>query len=493
MLACIPLVALTLAIAAGCQPDSEEAGSRAKSDHATETSNRPSPAQDEPLALKTMRTADLTEAERRYGRAPVPDPSVTYQPDVVIVAGGAESVRGLNSNGLGCSIDVRAANAAQVRPGVIVFATGRCVGRVLAVERRGDTLALILGPVEITEIIRDGSFQMEQPLDLDDTLIYEAPDWPGATTETDPLELSEAGAPRFQRIADSPVSGLAPLVDRRRIAAYIPLDEKGVKFLGYASLNLDAPSLHFVLLISGGRVIRCELELRGTAGVTIAFDAGTEAAGFTNVGATRDVPADVTIPIGGPVPFSILIRQSYHLRTGFSAKNTILKNTGEFTMQGSLGLGYSNGGWGMTPPGRFSVKVNPAEAINGASLGFMAIVFAHQAKVMVGVGAFGFATGPYAALTSSLSVARSPDTEGSQFGGPTVRGLARCNQTSLTMAMAVGIGYMIPKAITDAINWFLSKLNIEHRINSSGGLQPNPKDLVNWKGWRPDSPVCKMT
>ena len=493
LLACIALVALTLAIAAGCQPDSEDAGSRAKSDHATETSNRPRPAQDEPLVLKTIRTADLTEAERRYGRAPVPDPSVTYQPDVVIVAGGAESVRGLNSNGLGCSIDARAANAAQIRPGVIVFATGRCVGRVLAVERRGDTLAMVLGPAEITEIIRDGSFQMEQPLDLDDTLIYEAPDWPGATTETDPLELAEAGAPRFQRVAVEPVTGLRPLVGQKKIAASIPLDDRGVKFLGYASLDLETPSLRFLLLIRDAEVIRCELELRGAAGVTMAFDAGTEAAGFTNVGVVRDLPGDVTIPIAGPVPFSVLIRQSYLIRTGFSAKNTILKSTGQFALQGSLGLDYSSGKWNLKAPAGFSVKVNPAEAINGASLGFMAIVFAHQAKVMVGVGAFGFATGPYAALTSSLSVARSPDTEGSQFGGPTLRGLARCNQTTLTMNMAVGVGYMIPQVITRTINWILGKLNIKHRIDSSGGLQTSPKELVGWKGWRPDSPVCKMT
>jgi hypothetical protein len=493
MLACRWLLAVTLAVGAGCQPETEDARDAAEPDHATKTSTRPRPAQGEPLVLKTIRTTDLTEAERRYGRAPVPDPSVVYQPDVLILAGGAESVRGLNSNGLGCSIDARAANAADIRPGVIAFATGRCVGRVLAVERHGDTLALVLGPVEITEIIRDGSFQMDQPLDLDDTLIYEAPDWPGATTETDPLELAEAGAPRFRRIDVEPVTDLLPLVSTKKIAASIPLDDKGVKFLGYASLDLAAPSLRFLLLIKDAKVIRCELELHGAAGVTMALDAATAAAGFTNAGIVRDVPGDVTIPIAGPVPFSVLIRQSYVIRTGFSANNTILKSTGQFALEGSLGLDYSSGQWNLKAPGRFSVKLSPADAINGASLGFMAIVFAHQAKVMVGVGAFGFATGPYAALTSSLSVARSPDTEGSQFGGPTVRGLARCNQTSLTMNMAVGVGYMIPQVITRTINWILSKFNIKHRIKSSGGLQTSPKDLVNWKGWRPDSPVCKMT
>jgi hypothetical protein len=497
--ACIGLVALTLCIPAGCHRDENDPHqhSAERPDQTTQSADsgtRPRPHHEEPLALKTIHTTDLTEAERQYGRAPVPDPSVVYQPDVLIVAGGAGSVRGVNANGLGCSIDAHVANADRIRPGMIAFVTGRCVGRVLAAQRRGDTLDLILGPVEITDIIREGSFRLEQPLDLDDTIVYEAPDWPGTTTNTDPLNLSgEFAPPRFQRVADEPKTGNVPLVNRKMIGAWAPLSEKGVKFLGYATVNLEAPSLSFVLLIQGGQVTRCELELRGAAGLKMGFDAGTEPTGFTNVGAVRDLPYDVTIPIGGPVPFSVLIRQSYVLQTGFSANSTILKNTGEYAFKGSFRLGYSDKKWKIDAPTGFTVKTSPADAINGASLGFMALVFTHQLKVMVGVGAFGFATGPYTAFRSTIAIARSPDTEGSQFGGPTVRGLARCNQATLTLSMAVGIGYMIPKKITEAINWVLEKLNIEHRIQSSGGLQTDPKDVVGWKGWRPDSPVCRMT
>ena len=62
----------------------------------------------------------------------------------------------------------------------------------------------------------------------------------------------------------------------------------------------------------------------------MALDADTEAAGSTNAGVTRYLPGDVTIPTMRLVPFRVLIRQSYVIRAGFSAKNTLLKSTGKF-------------------------------------------------------------------------------------------------------------------------------------------------------------------
>jgi hypothetical protein len=61
------------------------------------------------------------------------------------------------------------------------------------------------------------------------------------------------------------------------------------------------------------------------------------------------------------------------------------------------------------------------------------------------------------------------------------------------MDMSVGIGYLIPKRVTDAINFVLTALNVKHRIGSSGGLQTKPHSIVKWQGWEPDVPVCKLS
>src|SRR5690348_4626153 len=44
--------------------------------------------------------AQITGAQFRFGRTPVPDKSVTYQPDVVLIGGGADAVRSVSADGL---------------------------------------------------------------------------------------------------------------------------------------------------------------------------------------------------------------------------------------------------------------------------------------------------------------------------------------------------------------------------------------------------------
>jgi hypothetical protein len=77
------------------------------------------------------------DAELRYGQAPAPNPAVTYQPDVVMVGGGAASVRSVTADGLTWRLDPRAGRADQLKPGKILFVTGRGVGRVLDARRDG--------------------------------------------------------------------------------------------------------------------------------------------------------------------------------------------------------------------------------------------------------------------------------------------------------------------------------------------------------------------
>jgi hypothetical protein len=297
----------------------------------------------------------------------------------------------------------------------------------------------------------------------------------------------------LHHVADAPVTREGPYVDRNSIGSAISYSQGGVDFIGHAQLYVEAPRLKFVLLITGGKVLRAELEFRGAAGLDYAFKAGAAATGFTNASIERDLPLDITIPIGGPVPFSVLIRQSYKLETGFSARNTFLSGYGAYTLEGAFRVGYApSTPWQLERPVKFDQKHNAAAAHNGVSLGFMALMVVHRVRIMVGIGAFGFATGPFVMVNTGITAARSPDTQGSQFGGPTTRGLAPCNQATLSIAMGAGIGYLIPKSITDIINGILETLNIKYQIKSSGGPLSEMKNKIKWGSWSPDSDVCRL-
>jgi hypothetical protein len=97
--------------------------------------------------------SEMSEAEQKYGIAPIPDPSVTYQPAVILVGGGAEAIRELSPNGFMWTIDGSAPHANELVPGKIFFMTGRAVGRVLDVRKDGGNLVVTVGPVDITEVI----------------------------------------------------------------------------------------------------------------------------------------------------------------------------------------------------------------------------------------------------------------------------------------------------------------------------------------------------
>jgi hypothetical protein len=115
---------------------------------------RPTTASTDPAAGHTTSSdsAKLSEAEIRYGASPKPDSRVTYRPNVIVMERGAEAIRSQSPDGFTWSIDANAPGASDIQPDKILFATGRVVGRVLKVERKGSNFDVTLGPAELTDI-----------------------------------------------------------------------------------------------------------------------------------------------------------------------------------------------------------------------------------------------------------------------------------------------------------------------------------------------------
>ena len=104
---------------------------------------------------RQLRKSEMSEAEIKYGIAPVPSDAVTYQPDVVIVGGGPDVIRSQSDNGFIWTIDASAPHADELKEGDVFFLTNRAVGRILALQRKGDALVVAVGPVDLTEIVSE--------------------------------------------------------------------------------------------------------------------------------------------------------------------------------------------------------------------------------------------------------------------------------------------------------------------------------------------------
>jgi len=122
--------------------------------------------------------------ELKYGASPEQNSSISYQPDVVFV-GGADSIKSVSANGLIWTISGTAPNVDKLLPGKILFASSLGVGRVLAVSQHGADKQVVLGPVNITDVVRDGNFSSSAPVPLKSFEAYTVPSEPGLISETD--------------------------------------------------------------------------------------------------------------------------------------------------------------------------------------------------------------------------------------------------------------------------------------------------------------------
>src|SRR5258708_15421514 len=150
----------------------------------------------------------LSEAERHFGVSPTFNKDVRYQPAVIVMEHGAEAIRANSSDGMTWTLDANVPHAAEIQKDRILFATGRAVGRVLAVERKGDTLAVTLGPVELTEVFEELHVSYHGALDPSKMIAYYAPDSPGTYTD-----LNAAAEPSSNLLSAPRESRSASLLD----------------------------------------------------------------------------------------------------------------------------------------------------------------------------------------------------------------------------------------------------------------------------------------
>ena len=440
--------------------------------------------------VRQLKASDLTPAERKYGIAPIPDASVKYQPDVVIVGGGAESIRGQSENGFVWTIDANAKHADELVEGKVMFVTGRALGRVLAVRRSGGNLQVFVGPVDLTDVVREADIKIEgMPLDFNEALRYTSTDLPGRVVPlAQAVEQPEGRAipAMLRRVGDTP--GPAPprpdwdvsklvnfkpmaMVDTSGIGLRISSDSGDLKVHGQVWMALEKPTLNVTLIIRASGVKEASVNLGGTAGLKWRFGVGTAVGRSANVSGVVEPDTELSIPLAGfgPLPISVNVRQRLSIRTALGARNSTLNATGEYSFSGALKAGYFGGRWDITGPTDIKSTNNLLANSGGVSIAAGGVNLGHVVRVTVGFGAAGFTVGPFVAFNSALGLFKGSDL-----------GMIPCREVTLVMNMWGGVGYTMPRIIAKVINSFLSFVGIKQEIQAEGSLAPSPSvELYN--------------
>ncbi|MGW0433434.1 hypothetical protein ACWDV4_12975 [Micromonospora sp. NPDC003197] len=455
--------------------------------------------------------APVTEADRRYGQAPAAHREVTYQPDVVIVGGGGRSVRSVTADGLTWRIDPRAKRAGELAQGKVMFITGRGVGRVIDVRPDGDDLAVTIGPVEITEVIRDGRFTSDRPIPFDRMVANPAGDPVVANpagepfwAETEETEQSEPGPgssgggsgdgsggsggggrlPGQSKSAQIPAGkfNVTPTCCATGIGLHFTYDSDGIRLVGTLELMFERPSGTFDLVIDNGSIKKAKFEITGGTGLRLEVEGGSALGAGHNINRRITIPVDFAVPLGTflGVPFSATVNQSLTIQTAFSAKNGNIQAKATYAFGGKLGFGYENGSFDAWKPAGFQVKDSLTNSITGISVGVNGLLFAYQARMHVGIGAFGFSTGLYVGLTASVGV-----TIGSALGAP----ITVCRGATLNLFTDYGVGYRLPTAVVKVINVFLRVFDAKP-IEAEGGIG-GTANVLNRNEVIPDVPLCR--
>lgn len=448
----------------------------------------------------------LTKSEVQFGVAPKRSPDVEYQPDVIVMEHGDQAIRAAGGDGVSWTFDANAPNVSDFQEGKIVFATGRAVGRILGLKRDGATVTAILGPVQITDIIKNGSFQMNQAVDADKMIAYVAPDYPGmqsdtgtvkpASLEYDGRDAPGAAAGRLvsldapQQIPVPPnvpnplpppqqVMGAIPSVnaddDNLRMEPvanssgvglqYYYTPKNGPSAFAQGKVHLQKPVIRCVFQIRNGTVDSAGISIQGGAGVSLSLESYSPTTTFINMHIQHWVPVDFAIPLGGPVPFALTFATMFNINSGFSAKSSKMTANGHYTFGGRIWAGRAGGKWSLSGFSEPKADTDLTESLANVSVGINSFAMAFSIRALVGLGAFGFNTGVYAAVRFG----------GSLLGAPT--GDFPCRQATLGVFLDSGIGWQTPGFVSAAINFFLKPIT-GHTIDAVGSLTAASPDTI---------------
>ena len=445
---------------------------------------------------------------------------MTYQDNIILMEHGDKAIQSFASDGISWTLNANAPQVNEIEVGKVLFATDRCAGKVLAVQHNGSSVSVVLGPVQLNELVKQGNFAYDQPFDLNNAIAVVAPDYPGAvgskalqqeiqkpsttsrndgsrtatsvpsaTTSSPTTASGRRCAPLLQVIRDacvnavyhprpaslmpaafqSQVPGLggtaAPVpvplpqlkqldfnnlqaypcaIDCGGIGAKVYQEKDGVKVWASIVFHLNKPHLVFGASVGNGGV-SANVQLFGGAGVTVTIDAAT-GSDFANIqGNIKElglIPAEINVPLGGLfVPLTAKLSQALDITSGFSAKTSVLHGEGSLDLDGEISASYSTGrGWDIPKP-TATVKNNLAGMISGVSMGINSFIFAFNQRLMVGVGALGFAAGPYVDLLTTLTVLKQ--SSATSFD---------CRQATFAVSLGAGIGYSMPKVVASVIN-----------------------------------------
>ena len=401
-----------------------------------------------------------------------------------------------------------APGADKLQVGSVMVLTSVATGRVAAIHDDGDSRVVTLAPVNLTDVIRNGSIDVDQAMPSSAISYQLIPDlpWAQSTPGADELpsaNISSSGYDRARRgqpftaqpaalhLAAPAPGGTMPLasdsslevkVGDWTVSPDVSPDklELGVERDGALKVGVDfafdTNNLHFhgIDTIKNGQSTHSGFEITGITGMTISLQAGAAGGSADNEKIKIEAPIEANLeippsPATAGLPMDIKVEFTFSIETAITGDNSTLVATGIWGLDGPIGY---DGTKFETPT--FTVKQSIIDSITGITLGPSGIVFGLEMKFQVGVGVAELSAGPFAGVIVDLGV-----TNGSSLGAA----LARCKGATLDLRGSAGVGLEISAAAIPILKDLLPGAKYEYSLETSTSLLHRSQIV-------PDVPLC---
>jgi hypothetical protein len=425
---------------------------------------------------------------------------ITYQPDVVIVGGGAASIRAVSNDGLSWTIDAHAPHAGELAVGKVMFLTSDAVGRVLRVTRRGDLLDVLLGPIELGDLIRDGRIRVDQDVDADAARWMDYPGVGGQVTTlpgaaTRPTVTQTPAVWRTGAVVAEPAAlradthsvdlgrySLTAGLSAERASLGVTVPDHGGLVVG-ATMAATFQNLHVSTDMDfvGGQVQGGSyFYLEGLRSLELDLTAGSHQGSSDNVHekVTPMFTESVQLP-SEPVPLVLSMTVAFTVDTAFSATDSTIGTKASVAVDGRIGMRNVGPGWAPVLPSAH-LGNDPIADMHHLSVGITGFVFAARVRFQLGLGVSVARVGPYVQEVASLALT-----------GGSAAGAVACKQATLDIVGAAGLNLTVDFAQWSWLTSALGKLaNLLPRLVKDAGSTSHTQ--AHLTRYAPAVPVCRI-
>jgi hypothetical protein len=256
------------------------------------------------------------------------------------------------------------------------------------------------------------------------------------------------------------------------IGLTLSYDYNGLKLDASAIFFLHNPTLRFNVDISTSGIHTAAIQIAGSAGFNLGFRAGADQAFAGNIHVMQPVPFDLSLPLDFAAPLAVHLIENLWISTGFSARTSVLTAGITFQACCMFAAGYINGKWDTVYP-HIDV-LTPRSNLSGISVGINSLGFGLSQELLAGLGFAGFATGPYIAITETMTALKQSSVV-----------LSDCRQATLDMQLNAGVGYTLPTGLVKVVNVFLTLANAAPLASNGSLLEMPPAKILHYKGTLP--------